>query len=360
MIKRNYLGSLPCVTIDRQKLQHNIQTISQILADRQVLAHFSTTGIAAYEPMIELMARSGVHNFADSSLDNLAVARPYADSLLLDRLPMISEVSRLVQEVDMSVNSELETIFAISDAAVVEGKRHGVILLLELGDLSDGVLADDLFDTVHQILNLRGVELKGIRCHLNSFSGTLATLDNLSRFAQLVTGLEERFEIQLDYVSAGGSATIPLLDDEEFPVKINHVVIGQAWLFGRESASQHRIGNLHQDVFSLLAEVVENKRKDSYPSGNLGFNYAGETLTFEDVGVIRRVILALGAQDVNLANLPTKEKGIDYIGSNLDYAIYNISKYNRKLEIGDAVEFTPDYVALNRLFNSPRINKVID
>lgn len=360
MLKRNYLGSLPCVTIDRQKLQFNIQTISQTLQDRQVLVHFSTSGIAAYEPLIELMARAGIHNFADTSLDNLAVARPYADSLLLDRLPMISEVSRLVQEVDLSVNSELETIFAISDAAVVEGKRHGVILLLELGDLSDGVLADDLFDTVHQILNLRGVELKGIRCHLNSFSGTLASLDNLSRFAQRVADLEDRFEIQLDYISAGGSATIPLLGEEDFPSTINHLVIGQAWLFGRDSANQHRIGNLNQDVFSLLAEVVENKRKDSCPNGDLGLNYAGEQLTFEDVGVIRRVILALGAQDVNLSSLPTKEKGIDYIGSNLDYGIYNISKYNRSLEVGDAVEFTPDYVALNRLFNSPRIHKVID
>lgn len=359
MTNKLSLKGLPCVTINSQKLKYNIKSIQRMLAEHQINAHFDTKAIAAHESILSLMVDSGIENFADSSLENLRKIRPFAKSILLNRLPMLSEVKEIVQHVDISVNSELDTIFALSDAAVVEQKKHGIILLVELGDLSAGILAENLLDTVHQILNLRGIELKGIGFNLNTFSGVRTTIDKTQEFAELIRKIERRFEIDLDYISGGNSGTINLISKEDMPSEINHLTIGQAWLLGRESSYNYRISDLNQDVFSLHAEILENKRKASKPQGEIGSNYRGEEIDFADIGTIRRIILAIGAQDVDVSGIIPKEKGIDFIGSTLDYSIYNVSKYNRTLNIGDLVELNPNYSALNRLFNSDRVKKVL-
>lgn len=359
MAKKFLFKDLPCITINSQKLKYNIQTTQAMLTEFNLKAHFDTKGIAAHESILGLMVESGVENFADSSLENLRKIRPFAKSIMLNRLPMLSEIKQVVQEIDISLNSELETIFALSDAAVVEEKKHGVILLVELGDLSAGILPEDILDTVHQVLNLRGVELKGIAFTLNTFCGVRTTLDKLQVYAQLINEIESRFEIKLDYVSGGDSGTINLLANEEMPDEINHLILGPAWLLGKDSSYNHRIADLHQDVFTLHAEILENKRKTSKAQGEIGSNYRGEVLEIADLGSIRRIILALGAQDVDLSGIVPKEKNIDYIGSTLDYSVYNVSKYNRTLKIGDLIELTPNYSALNRLFNSQRVKKVL-
>ncbi|NLJ70365.1 MAG: alanine/ornithine racemase family PLP-dependent enzyme [Clostridiaceae bacterium] len=356
---KGYIRSLPCVTIDSKKLRYNLEIIQELIKDKGITAHYATQGICSYEPLLKVMAEAGVRKFADSRLDNLIQAKPYADSTLLTRIPMISEAREIVNKVDISFNSELDTIFALSDAAVVERKVHGVILQVEMGDLGAGILAENLLNTVHQILNLRGVKLRGIGAGFNYFSGSIATIEKLQDFASLINQIESRFGIELEYVTGGNSGTIPLLDSEDFPTQINHLVLGKAWLLGKETSHGHRIKNLHQDVFSLNSEIIENQRKNSRPNEPIGINYQDQVLEFEDIGIVRRVILALGSQDVDFSGITPLEKGINYIGSTPDISIFDISKYNRDLAIGDQISFSLNYSALNRIFSSEYVNKVI-
>ncbi|MDI9489733.1 MAG: alanine/ornithine racemase family PLP-dependent enzyme [Clostridiaceae bacterium] len=359
MLGKGYIRSLPCITIDSKKLKYNLEEIQSLLTEHNLKAHYATQGICAFEPLIKLMAETGVRNFADSRLKNLLKVKPYAESTLLTRVPMISEARGIVNKVDISLNSELETIFALSDAAVVENKTHGVILQVELGDLGAGILPEDLLATVHQILNLRGVKLVGISISLNTFAGVITTLEKIQEFRELIKHVEARFGIELEFVTGGNSGTIGLLDSEEFPLEINHLILSEAWLFGRETSYGHRIGNLHQDIFELSGEIIENQRKPSMPDGEIGTNYKGEKLEFTDHGLIRRIILALGAQDIDFSGIKPQEKGIEYIESTLDYSVFDITKYNRDLEIGDQVDFSLNYSALNRAFTSEYVNKVL-
>lgn len=356
---KGYIRSSPCVTIESKKLKYNLKTIRDLIEEKGLTAHYATQGIGAYEPLLKLMAEAGVRNFADSRLDNLIRSKPYADSTLLTRLPMISEARSIVNKVDISFNSELETIFALSDAAVVERKVHGIILQVELGDLGAGILPEDLLNTVHQILNLRGVKLRGIGGVFNSFSGSIATVEKLQKFATMISQIESRFGIKLEYVSGGNSGTIPILDSEDFPKQVNHLVLGEAWLLGKETSYGHRIKNLHQDIFSLNSEIIENQRKNSQPTGPIGKNYQDQNIDFEDIGIIRRIILALGSQDVDFSGITPQEKGIEYIGSTPDFSIFDITKYNRDLAIGDKISFSVNYSALNRIFSSEYIDKVL-
>ena len=109
----------------------------------------------------------------------------------------------------------------------------------------------------------------------------------------LVSQIESRFGIELEYVSGGNSGTIPILDSADFPSQVNHLVLGKAWLLGKETSYGYRIKDLHQDVFILNSEIIENQRKNSQPAEPIGNNYQDKILDFEDIGIIRRIILAL-------------------------------------------------------------------
>ncbi|HHU53628.1 MAG TPA: alanine/ornithine racemase family PLP-dependent enzyme [Clostridiaceae bacterium] len=356
---KGYIRSLPCVMINSKKLKYNLETIQNLIAEKRLSAHYATQGVCAYEPLLKLMAESGIRNFADSRVDNLIKAKPYADSTLLTRIPMISEAREIVNKVDISFNSALDTIYALSDAAVVERKVHGIILQVELGDLGAGVLPEVLMSTVHKILNLRGVKLRGLAAGFNYFSGSIATIEKLQEFSLLVSQIESRFGIELEYVSGGNSGTIPILDSADFPSQVNHLVLGKAWLLGKETSYGYRIKDLHQDVFILNSEIIENQRKNSQPAEPIGNNYQDKILDFEDIGIIRRIILALGSQDVDFSGIVPLEKGINYIGSTPDISIFDITKYNRDLVVGDKIDFSLNYSALNRTFSSEYVNKVI-
>lgn len=359
MQSKGYIRSLPCITIDSKKLKYNLEAIQKLFVEHKLKAHYATQGICAFEPITKIMAEVGIRDFADSNLDNLVKVKPYAESTILTRLPMLSESREIVNKVDISFNSELETIFALSDAAVVEHKKHGVILLVELGDLGPGILPDDLLSTVHQVLNLRGVKLMGIATSLNTFSGIIPTIDKMQEFAELANQIQSRFGIELEYISGGNSGTIHFISSEDFPQEINHLTVGEAWLLGQETSYGHRISNLHQDIFNLSCEVIENKRKPSKPYGISGKNYRGQRVEFADRGIIRRVILNIGRQDIDFDGIKLHEKGIEHIGSALEYSVFDISGYNRDIEIGGQIDFSMNYSALNSAFASTYVKKVL-
>ena len=65
---------LPCVMINSKKLKYNLETIQNLIAEKGP-AHYATD-VCAYEPLLKLMAESGIRNFADSRVDNLTKAKP--------------------------------------------------------------------------------------------------------------------------------------------------------------------------------------------------------------------------------------------------------------------------------------------
>jgi len=60
-------------------------------------------------------------------------------SYMLLRLPALSGVDEVVESVDVSLNSELTVLAALSRAAVSRGRVHDVMLMVDLGDLREGI-----------------------------------------------------------------------------------------------------------------------------------------------------------------------------------------------------------------------------
>lgn len=349
----------PALLIDRIKFRENCELLVDYFKEHNKSFHAVTKCFCAYEPMLEIMAECGIRHFADSRLENFEAVARYADSTLLLRIPMISEAREVVRYCDMSLNSEWDTICALSDAALTQNKHHGVILMLELGDRREGVMPEDAETMIMQIMNLRGVNLVGLGANFNCYGGVIPDAGKMQRLAELAERTEQRYGVKLDYISGGNSGSLWLLDNGEMPEKVNHLRIGEALLLGRETSFGRRFAGLNQDVFTLRLEVIESKRKPSLPDGLVGLNALGEKQEFEDRGMIRRVILGIGAQDVNPDSLTPLLRGVRLLGNSSDHSIYDVTDVNRELRVGDFLDFSVNYSALNRLFTSRYVHKYL-
>lgn len=349
----------PALLIDRVKFRENATILREFFARNNKSFHAVTKCFCAYEPMLEILAESGIRQMGDSRLENLARVRQYAEHSLLLRIPMLSEVSDVVRLSDASLNSEWEVIGALSDAALTQNKRHGVILMLELGDRREGVLPEEAEAMIEQMMSLRGIRLIGLGANFNCYGGVIPDEDKMKQLAQLARRTEERYRIKLDYVSGGNSGSLWLIEEARMPAAVNHLRIGEALLLGRETSFGRRFLGLNQDVFTLRLEVIECKRKPSVPEGRIGLNALGEAVSFEDKGIIRRAILALGAQDCNPDGLTPRVSGVSWLGSSSDHSIYDITRASRDIKVGDTLDFDVNYAALNKLFTSEYVHKFI-
>lgn len=349
--------SYPQLRIDLKKLSENAGRLAGLLKEKGIRFHYVTKCFCAYEPMVRALADAGFRDYADSRLENLEALGRYARSRLLVRIPMISEASAVVCLADISLNSELETIRALSDAALTQGRVHGVILMVELGDLREGVMPEDVRQTVSEILELKGVRLRGVGVNFNCYGGVIPDRGKMERLIAVAEALQSRYGLEMEFVSGGNSGSLYLILNGDMPKGISHLRIGEGLLLGRETSFGDPIPNLHPDVFSLRCEVVECRLKPSLPDGKQGLNAAGERPYFEDRGTICRAILAIGGQDVATTGLTPLMPGVDFLGNSSDHAIFDVTHAERGVRVGDTLDFAMNYKALNGLFASRYVHK---
>ena len=100
---------------------------------------------------------------------------------MLLRSPPLSRVEEVVRTVDISLQSELTIIRELSRIAERLGRVHDVMLMVDLGDLREGIWPNDLLPTVEKVLELKGVRIAGIGTNLTCFGAIVPTEENLGQ-----------------------------------------------------------------------------------------------------------------------------------------------------------------------------------
>lgn len=350
--------SNPSLVIDTSKLRHNVKTVAKMCKASGIEICAVTKACCAHPRIAEIFTESGAAMLADSRVQNLKQLSSYSVPKMMLRLPMISEAADVVRYCDVSLNSELKTVKELSEAAVKLGKQHGVIIMIELGDLREGIPPEEALAFAEETMKLPGVNLTGVGVNFNCYGGVIPDEHNSSRLADVATNIEEKLKINLQIISSGNSGSLYLLKDKRMPVKINNLRLGESILLGMDTSFQQQIEDLYTDVFTLKAEVIEMKEKPSVPSGNIGLNAFGQEISYEDNGDIKRVILACGRQDLPCDQLIPNEDGVTYLGSSSDHMILDITQSDKDYAIGDIMTFNLSYGALVGAFTSKYIDKI--
>lgn len=315
-----------------------------------------TKGVCGAPPIARALLRSGIRSFGESRLDNIQRMRRAGiqAEFILIRPPGPSAAASVVETADVSLNTEPAVIRLLSEQATRQGIVHRVILMVELGDLREGIMPSRLEAVVATTLPLPGVELVGIGTNLACLNGVVPTAAKMNELSSLAQRIEETFDLELSIVSGGNSANYQWLTSSPNLGRVNHLRIGEAILLGRETVQRQGIKALSQEAFTLVGEVVEVKTKPSRPYGKRGLDAFGHTPQVSDVGSIRRAIIALGAQDVDPGAIRPRLCA-PILGACSDQLVL----HDRKgvLHVGKEVTFDVDYGALLRVMTSPYVYK---
>jgi predicted amino acid racemase len=349
--------STPRLEIELDKIAHNVRELTALYGSKGICIAGVTKGICGSPKIARVLLRNGIRSLHDSRLANIRRMRDAGlkAQFVLIRSPMLSEIEQVVEFVDVSFNTEISVIRLLAEHAAKCGKIHQIILMIELGDLREGILPSDVGPIVEETIGLEGVELIGIGTNLACFGRIRPTEAKMRELSLIADNIQQEYGIHLKVISGGNSANYQWFVSTPEVGRINHLRIGEAILLGRDTLTRKRIPHLYADAFTLVAEVIELKIKPARPYGEIALGVSAHLPVSEDRDCMKRAILALGEQDVDVSTIKLRIEA-DILGATSDHLILDARDLD--LEVGVEVRFDVNYGALLRVMLSPYVKKV--
>jgi predicted amino acid racemase len=355
------------VIINLEALHHNLQIIDGLLARQG--AHWSvvTKCLCGHHEALAALAAMGVRSVCDSRLDNLRAVQEAAPGMerWYLRLPHLSVIDDIIALSDVSLNTEIEIIAALSRAAVARGTTHSVVIMIELGDLREGILPSSLVKFYEQVFDMPAIHVIGIGAQIGCMAGSVPNVDQVAQLVLYRELLELKFNRSLPLVSAGSSIFLPLVLQGRLPRAMNHYRIGEALFLGTDLVHGGRLEGLRDDVVTLEAEVAEIKEKNLVPLGEVGtsqpFHGLSSAVPDDHTPGKRgfRALVTIGEIDTNVSGLSPVDSSYQVAGASSDITVVNIGDDKERLHLGSTIKFRCSYSAFVRLMNDPYIAKQV-
>lgn len=350
------MATYPRITADLKKIKHNVDTLCALCAENGVSIAAVTKAVCADERIARVLNESAAAMLADARTENLAKLMTDKPKLLL-RAPAPEEAEEAVALADVSLVSEVETIRALGKAAQSAHKIHSIILMIDMGDLREGLLflnRESIFLAADAAKGEEGIELLGIGTNLTCYGAIIPDETNLGGLCDIADELRAHTGLPIPIVSGGNSSSLGLLKRGLVPDCVNHLRLGESILLGNDTAACRVMNGLYGDAFTLSTRLIEVQRKPSVPIGESGANAFGERPTFESLGEQVRGICKIGRQDTVADGLTPRDADVKIIGASSDHLIVDLTRA-KDYRVGDVLDFTPDYGALLRAYTSPYV-----
>jgi len=348
----------PRLEVHLDRIEHNTRALVERLGPLGIEVCGVTKATLGSPEVAGAYLAAGATSLGESRIENVERLRHggITAPITLVRSPMISQADRVVASADTSLNSEPDVVARLSAAAGALHRTHGIVLMVELGDLREGIMPGDLHDAVHRVLELPGLALRGIGTNLACQSGVIPDEANMAELTALAVAVEAAFGIHLAVVSGGNSANLPWAMTPGVDVgRVNHLRLGESLLLGREPIGRSVVDGLRADACSLVGEVIESGRKPSRPRAPRGRAAFGVPDDRPGDGFDEhRVIVALGRQDLDVDGVVAQE-GFEVLGASSDHLVLRTT--GPSPAVGSEIRLDVDYSALLRAMTSPSVGR---
>lgn len=350
----------PFIKVDLHKLINNVKVVKE-LCGKNSLNLTVITKVVEGEPQIVNQIIKEVVSIGDSricDIKKMLDANIKANFMLI-RSPSISEVYEVSKICDISLNTEIDVLKRLNEASLDNKLTHKVIIMLEIGDLREGILIEDFSGFLKESLQLKGLEIIGIGANATCLSGIIPDEKNLSILFE-ASKIFEKLTGKKPIVSGGASNLIPLMIERKIPNYINHIRIGEGIMIGVDAINKVKIPGCFTDCFTLSGEIIEIKVKPSVMEGSFrekAKNAFGESVNLTNKGLRRRAILNIGRLDTDIKGIKPVNDKIEIIGGTSDHLVLDIENA-KEYKVGEIVEFTLNYSALLYAMNSPYVRKI--
>ncbi|MFT5915912.1 MAG: putative amino acid racemase [Flammeovirgaceae bacterium] len=353
------------IKLYKDKLQHNYKFLSNLFKESSIEWAIVTKILCGNEAFLQEVLKLGTKEVCDSRISNLAKVKEIAPEIqtVYIKPPAKRSIPDIVQFADVSFNTELQTIRWLSEEAVKQEKMHKIIIMIEMGDLREGVMGEELMDFYGEIFDLPNIKITGIGANLNCLHGVMPSQDKLVMLSLYKQLIEAKFNRQIPWVTGGTSVVIPLLFRKQVPRGLNHFRVGEMLYFANDLFSGETVEGMLPDVFKLYAEVIEITEKPKVPIGTMEENPSGEMFEIneDDYGKItERAILDVGLLDMSTEYLVPEDEGITISGASSDMIVVDLSESKKNYKVGDLVGFKLKYMGALGLLNSDYIEKIVE
>ncbi len=352
------------ITLDIAKLKYNYEYIDKLFKKNNINWSVVTKLLCGHKEFLKSLLELDVKQASDSRITNLRVLKNLDKNIetIYIKPPAKSNIKSVVKYADISMNTEVKTIELLSEEAQKQNKTHKIIIMVELGELREGVTEENLYSFYEKVSTLDNIEIIGIGSNLSCLYGVLPTEDKLDQLIYYKEKLEKKFGKKIKYLSGGSSVTMHLLFENSLSSKINHFRVGETLFFGTNVYTSLNLDYLHNDILKLYCQIIEMYEKPMEPEGDFGTNLEGNAYEVnEDLIGMRgvRAIIDIGLLDVDPQHIKPIDKNLDIVGATSDMIVVNLDDVKKKYKVGDFIEFGLDYFSTLKLLNSKYVDKII-
>ncbi len=298
-----------------------------------------------------------LHSVADSRLVNLKLIKdinPDVTTMFIKPTPL-DEIEEIVDYADISLSTSIESIMAINRVAAKRGKIHRIIIMIELGELREGILRENTVSFYSKVFELEHVEIIGLGTNLGCMYGVEPTYDKLMQLSLYRELIQAKFKRELPIVSGGSSITLPLVEKRKIPPKMNHFRVGEAVFLGTSPLTNSRFMDLNEDAFTFRGSIIELKKKTLCPEGKLCDGNVGHVSKNGSQHCWERhyrAVVDFGILDVDASALKPLDETVSFVGETSDMSVYDLGSKKNEMKVGDTISFRPDYMGVARLMAS--------
>lgn len=357
--------------IHSEKIKENIKFLSHYFETHNIEWSLVTKVFSGDKTFIEMVLTKDVSeeikSVSDSKLDslkNLKAVYPNLETIYINP-PALAHVDDVIDYADISLNTSISTIEALNASAKKKNLIHKIIIMIELGELREGINNEDVVTFYQNVFNLSHIEVIGIGSNLGCMFGVEPTYSKLMQLSLTKELIFKTFNKNLKLISGGTSITLPLIEDNLVPKDINHFRIGEAAFLGICPLEGQQFKGLHKDTFEFYANIIELIEKNVVP-GDVITNAKNEQAIDNDGDRCTRksykAILDFGLLDVDRDDLDAEDNFL-FVGATSDMVVIDVgnnkTEANKtKYKVGDKIKFKLNYIAVARLLNSKFIHKV--
>jgi len=352
--------------IHSSKIKENIKYLSNYFKEKNIKWSLVTKVFSGDKEFLRnILTEDVIENISSigdsrlTSLKNLKAVNPQMKTIYI-KPPSEIYVDEVVKYADISLNSSLSTIKALNQAAQKIGKIHQIIIMIELGELREGVNRESLMNFYEKVFQLSNIEVIGIGSNLGCMYGVEPTYDKLLQLSLYKELISTKFNKNLELISGGTSITLPLIEKGVVPKDINHFRIGEAVFFGISPLDNQPFKGLQTDIFEFNANIIELEYKKIVPDGIIGDANIGHTVEFDEKKPeikSYKAIVDFGLLDVDQNDIEFVDDNLNFVGITSDMLVIDIGNNKDKYNVGDTISFVPNYMAVARLLNSKFIDK---
>lgn len=368
---------MPELVINLDALAHNLRLIRH-LEQRWRFTLLPVLKMVSTHPAVTafLLERGSTRYGVADVWDHLVhgpVPPPREERALINLAPP-EQADDVVRLFARSAFSSLTGFRALNAAAQRQGIAHDAVLMVDLGDMREGVPFQEALPLLRavsaascQALHGPGARVVGLGVNLGCLYGTCPDEENMAQLAELAARAGNALGHPLQRVSLGGTVFWNWFagrDGREprLPEGCQlELRMGDPLLLGYDMYRDEPLlgGQFRTDLFRITATLLEVTERDIKLPRHHVHNGQGLSPRCTLTGRRRRALTDCGLLHTDVSALHLDLPGAQIVDYSGNYAILDVTDCPQAPLPGDRVDFIPGYWAVARAARTPQVVKTV-